>query len=74
MEAFSQKDYQKARYLLKQSAAELPDNASIYLGLALTYEQLGDLQSAQVFAQKVSNLEPNNFTAINLLSRIQIAK
>jgi len=72
MEAFSKKDYLDARDLLKQSSVELPENASIFLGLALTYEQLGDLPSAQAYAQRSLEQDPMNFTASNLLSRLQV--
>jgi len=72
MEAYSNKDFQKARDLLTQSSAELANFAPVYLGLALTYEQLGDPQFAIVYARKTMELDPSNFAASNLLSRLSV--
>jgi len=71
MQAFSTKSYGQARDLLEQAAGELSDFAPLYLGLALTYEQLGDLQLAQTNVERTLALEPHNFYANIIYERIQ---
>ena len=71
MEAFSQRDYNRARQILEQTAAHLPDFPPLFLGLALTYEQLGEIKLAQENIDRVLELDPNNISAQNALMRIQ---
>jgi tetratricopeptide (TPR) repeat protein len=71
MQAFSNKSYDQARDLLEQAAGELSDFAPLYLGLALTYEQLGDLQLAQTNVERTLALEPHNFYANIIYERLQ---
>jgi tetratricopeptide (TPR) repeat protein len=71
MEAFSQRDYNKARQILEQAAAQLNDVPEILLGLSLTYEQLGENQLANENIQRVLVLDPHNISAQTALMRIQ---
>ena len=71
MEAFSQRDYNKARQILEQTASQLPDFPPLFLGLTLTYEQLGEIKLAQENINRVLELDPNNINAQNALMRIQ---
>lgn len=71
MEAFSQKDYNKARKILEQTANNLPDFPPLFLGLALTYEQIGEFKLAQENVDRVLELDPHNISAQNVLIRIQ---
>ena len=71
MQAFSQRDYEKARQYLEQSAINLPDFPPVFLGLALTYEQLGEIQLALENFNHTLELDPNNISAQNALMRIQ---
>ncbi len=47
MLAFSNQDYKTARTRLEAAAAVLKNFNPVYLGLGLTYEQLGDIEAAQ---------------------------
>ncbi len=73
MVAFSEGDYKKARQNLEKSASNLPDFVPVHLGLGLTYEQLGELKSAQASILRALELDPNNFMASHVLGRIQNA-
>lgn len=70
MEAFSSKDYTTALDFLEQAAAELPDFLPAHLGLALTYEQLGEFKPAHDSANRALEIDPHNFTANALLERL----
>lgn len=71
MEAFSQRDYNKARQILEQAATQLPDIPAVFLGLSLTYEKLGETKLAQENIHRVLELDPTNISAQNALMRIQ---
>jgi tetratricopeptide (TPR) repeat protein len=71
MQAFSLKDYDIARTNLEEAVARLPEFASAYIGLGLTYEQLGDLESAQAILQRALELDPGNLTITQALGRIE---
>jgi len=71
MLAFSNKSHSQARDLLEQAAGELSDFAPLYLGLGLTYEQLGDLQLAQSNIERALALDPHNFYANIIFERLQ---
>ena len=71
MEAFSQRDYHQARQILERAAAQLNDVPELYLGLSLTYEQLGENQLAKETVQRVLELDPHNIGAQTALMRIQ---
>jgi len=70
MEAFSVKDYARARSTLEQAVAELPDFAPGQLGLGLTYERLGNLELARASYERVLVLDPENLMARYGLSNI----
>jgi len=74
MEAFSNKSYNQAARLLEQAAEQLTDFAPLYLGLGLTYEQLGDLQLAQTNIKRALAIEPHNFYANIIFERLQSTK
>ncbi len=74
MQAFSRRDFNRAQTLLEKSVADLQTFAPAYLGLALTYEQLGKLDAAQTYAARAVDLDPKNFAANNLLARLKANK
>lgn len=71
MTAFAQKDYNTARKTLEEAASELIDFSPLHLGLAMTYEQLGEIEKAIASTNRVLELDPQNFIAANMLSRLQ---
>ncbi len=71
MQAFSQGDYETAQTQLEYAAQVLPDYAPAFLGLALTYEQLGKLDLALISVTHALELEPDNFAAQQTLGRLQ---
>ena len=73
MLAFSEKDYETARAELEKAALGLPNYAPAFIGLGITYEELGDLQSAKTNLEHAVQIDPNNFTAIQALGRVQAA-
>lgn len=68
---FSSKDYASARNELEKAVQELPDYAPAFIGLGLACEELGDLLSAEVNFQRALQIDPNNFTALQALGRVQ---
>lgn len=74
MEAFSSKDYAAARDFLEQAVSNLPDFVPVHLGLALTYEQLGEFNLALDSATHALEIDPHNFTANALFERISDAQ
>ncbi len=70
MLSFSAKDYRQAQQDLELAAQGLPDFTPVFLGLALTYEQQGDLQLAMKNVERVLELEPDNFNANVIFGRI----
>ena len=73
MLAFSSKDYKTARVELEKATVALPDYAPAFIGLGLTYEELGDLQSAKTNLEHALQIDPNDFTASQALGRVQAA-
>ena len=71
MEAYSTGDFEKAREVLDKAVQNLSEYAPVYLGLALTYEKLGELELAQISARKVLELAPDDFAANSLLTKLQ---
>ena len=74
MLAFSLDDLETARQELEQAVTSMPDYAPAYIGLALTYEKLGDLPKAKSAVETALLLEPNNFMAQQTLGRIEAAQ
>jgi tetratricopeptide (TPR) repeat protein len=73
MEAFAQKDYQQAVSHLERATEALPEFAPAFLGLGLTYENLGDLPRALSAIQRALELDPGDFAAQQAFGRIQAA-
>ncbi len=73
MVAFSQGDYSAARRELEQAAQTLTDYAPLYVGLGLACEELGDLSSAEANLKRALEIDPNDFTALQALGRVQSA-
>lgn len=71
MVAFSTKDYETARVELEKAVKGLPDYAPAFIGLGLTYEELGDLPSAKSNLERALQIDPNNFTALQALGRVE---
>jgi tetratricopeptide (TPR) repeat protein len=71
MLAFSMKDYETARVELEKTTINLPDYAPGFIGLGLTYEALGDLQSAKKNLERAVQINPNDFTATQALGRVE---
>jgi len=73
MVSFSMKDYETARIELEKATLTLTDFAPAFIGLGLTYEELGDLKSAEASLIIALQIEPDNFTASQALGRVQAA-
>ncbi len=71
MQAFSLKDFETARTYLESATQALPDFAPAFLGLGLTYEQMGELEAAQQAIERVLALTPDDLAAQQALGRIQ---
>lgn len=71
MVAFSTKDYETARVELEKAVKGLSDFAPAFIGLGLTYEELGDLQSAKANLEHALQIDPNNYTASQALGRVE---
>ena len=74
MLAFSLDDLETARQELEQAVIGMPDYAPAFVGLALTYEKLGDLPKARSTVETALLIDPNNFMAQQLLGRITAAQ
>jgi tetratricopeptide (TPR) repeat protein len=70
MQSFSLQDYEAARTQLNATASSLRDFGPLYLGLGLTYEQLGDLDNAREELERAVLLNPNDYAAMQALGRI----
>jgi tetratricopeptide (TPR) repeat protein len=73
MVSFSTKDYEAARVELEKATLSLTDFAPAFIGLGLTYEELGNLTSAEASLITALQIEPDNFTASQALGRVQAA-
>ena len=71
MQAFSQGDVQTAQTHLEYAVQMLPNYSPAFLGLALTYEQLDQLDFALVSVTHALELDPNNFAAQQTLGRLK---
>ena len=71
MLAFSNQDYKTARTRLEAAAAILKNFNPVYLGLGLTYEQLGDFEAARVNLNRAIQIYPDDYAAGRALGRIQ---
>ena len=71
MQSYAKQDYSQARQHLETAAQKLPDFLLVHIGLGLTYEQLGDFQLAQKSYERALEIDPNDFTASNALTRIK---
>lgn len=71
MLAYSVEDFETARQELEQAIKGIPDYAPVFVGLALTYEKLGDLPKAKSAVEAALLIDPNNFMAQQLLGRIE---
>jgi tetratricopeptide (TPR) repeat protein len=71
MEAYSTRNYTDARQFLEQAANYLPDFAPLYLGLAMTYEELSEFPLAKTSIQRALELDPNDFAANSVQSRLR---
>jgi tetratricopeptide (TPR) repeat protein len=74
MLAYSINDLETARQELEQTVTKMPDYGPAIVGLALTYEKLGDLVNAKLTVENALVLDPNNFLAQQLLGRIEAAQ
>lgn len=71
MQAFCMHDLETARTHLEYAAQVLPDHSPTFLGLALTYEELGSFDLALISVNHALELEPDNFAAQQTLGRLQ---
>jgi tetratricopeptide (TPR) repeat protein len=70
---FSAKDYEGARAKLAEVVAQRPDFVPAQLGLALAYEQLGDLSKAKASLLKAQKLQPDDLAVQQALGRVDSA-
>ena len=68
MEALSLQDYETAKSHLERAATALPDFAPAFLGLGLTYEQLGELEAALMAIERGLAINPDDFAALEAQS------
>ena len=71
MMAYSRKDYQGALDLLLKSAQARPDFPLTFAGIGRTYEALKDLPNAKISYETALKLDPNNFTALIGIQRVE---
>lgn len=72
MQAFARRDYATARAHLEHATGALPEFAPAFLGLGLTYEQLGQVDAALKAIQRAAELTPEDFATVQALSRLQM--
>jgi len=73
MLAYSVGDYETARIEMERIAIQMPDYAPVFIGLALVYEKVGDLEKARTSVEAALMIEPENLSAQQTLGRIQAA-
>ena len=73
MVAYAEKDYQTARVELEQVVATTPDFVPAFLGLGLTYEQLGDYENALAYADLALQIDSHSLAAVQLKGRVEAA-
>jgi tetratricopeptide (TPR) repeat protein len=71
MLSYSINDFETARIELEQVVVQTPDYAPAFVGLALVYEKLGNLEQAKTSVEAALLIDPNNFSAQQTLGRIQ---
>lgn len=71
MMAYSRKDYPGALDLLLKSAQARPDFPLTFAGIGRTYEALKDLPNAKISYETALKLDPNNFTALIGIQRVE---
>ena len=71
MVAFAKKDYPTALDLLSKAAQAEPGFAPAFVGLGMTHEAMENYQSAKTNFETAAMLDPNNFTAVNGLERVE---
>ncbi|NOX61731.1 MAG: tetratricopeptide repeat protein [Chloroflexi bacterium] len=71
MKAFGTRDYELAKNHLLKAVEDLPDFAPALLGLGLTYEKLGELETAAEIIQRALDLNPHDFATRQALGRVQ---
>jgi len=69
---FEEGHYEKAREIFEKYVSLFPGEASGYLHLAMTYEELGDLESARLAYERTAQLDPDGSEVI--AEKIQILK
>ena len=73
MVAYSSKDYEAARDGLVAVVARQKDFTPAYLGLGLSYEQLGELKDAQATLKLALRQDPGNIAVTQALGRVDAA-
>ena len=73
MLAYAKKDYKTARTELEQVVSTDAGFSPAYLGLGLTYEQLGDYENALAYADLALQIDSENLAAVQLKGRVEAA-
>ena len=73
MQAFCAGNYETAQAHLESATQALPDFAPAFLGLGLTYEKAGDLETALTATERALELAPSDFAVRQARERIQTA-
>ncbi len=70
MQAYARQDYVTARTHLEQATQALSDFAPAWVGLGLTYEQLGQIEPAMQAIEHALQLDPNDLLAQQAYGRL----
>ena len=73
MQAFATQDYELAQTHLEQATRALPNFAPVFFGLGMTYEAIGQLETAQIAMERALELNPDDFATRHAFGRIQLA-
>ncbi len=71
MQAFTLNDFETAQTHLEHATKTLTDFAPAFLGLAMTYERMGKLESAKTTIQQALRLNPDDLAVQQVHGRIQ---
>lgn len=71
MREFSNRDYKTALTHLEEAASTLENFNPVFLGLGLTFEQLGNFEDAQLNLIRALEINPDDFAAAQAMGRIQ---
>jgi tetratricopeptide (TPR) repeat protein len=71
MQAYGKHDYAAAKTALESATRLLPNFGPAFLGLGLTYEQLGNVGEAIKAVKRAAKLDPKDLAASQTLSRLQ---